>query len=78
MRFAFVIRLGPETEPGLGLFEGWAEDVDLSIQRRFHSAEQLLEFLGQRFDAAAGRQAGAAVGRIPLQKKAARRRRKPS
>jgi len=78
MRLAFVIRLGPETEPDQGLFEGWAEEVDSSIQRRFHSAEELLEFLGQRFDAAAGRQVSASVGGTPLEKKAASRRRKPS
>lgn len=46
-------RLGLETRPAEGLFQGWVEEVDSCIQRRFRSTEELLAFLGQRFDAAA-------------------------
>ncbi len=35
-----------------GLFEGWAEEVDSSIELRFRSTEELLTFLGQRFHVA--------------------------
>jgi len=51
MRGAFVIRLGKETQPARGLFEGWVEEVDSGKELRFHSTEELLEFLGQRFAA---------------------------
>ena len=54
MRGAFVIRLGPETKPAQGEFEGWVEEVDSGQELRFRSAEELLSFLGQRFDAALG------------------------
>jgi hypothetical protein len=54
MRGAFVIRLGPETKPFQGLFEGWAEEVDSHQEIRFRSTEQLLRFLGDRFHAASG------------------------
>ena len=50
MRLAFVIRLGNETRPGQGLFEGWIEEVDSCIEVRFRSTEELLSFLGERFD----------------------------
>jgi hypothetical protein len=49
MRAAFVLRLGPDTKPSSGLFEGWVEEVDSGKELRFHSADELLEFLGQRF-----------------------------
>lgn len=61
MRFAFVIRLGSDTRPAEGLFEGWIEEVDSCTGRRFRSTEELLKFLGQRFDlamASAGRPEG--------------------
>jgi len=51
MRGAFVVRLAPETEPELGRFEGWVEEVDSGAELRFRSTEELLRFLGQRFDA---------------------------
>jgi hypothetical protein len=54
MRGAFVLRLGRETEPAQGRFEGWVEEVDSGRELRFHSAEELLAFLGQRFDDAFG------------------------
>jgi len=54
MRGAFVVRLGPETKPSQGLFEGWAEEVDSYEEIRFRSTDQLLRFLGDRFHAAFG------------------------
>jgi hypothetical protein len=50
MRGAFVVRLGPETRPAEGRFEGWVEEVDSCTELRFRSSEELLKFLGQRFD----------------------------
>jgi hypothetical protein len=52
MRLAFVLRLGNDTRPAQGLFEGWVEEVDSSTEMRFRSAEELLKFLGRRFDLA--------------------------
>jgi hypothetical protein len=52
MRLAFVLRLGNDTRPAEGLFEGWVEEVDSSTEMRFRSAEELLKFLGRRFDLA--------------------------
>ena len=52
MRLAFVIRLGSYSRPGEGIFEGWVEEVDTCTERRFHSADELLAFLGQCFDLA--------------------------
>jgi hypothetical protein len=52
MRGAFVVQLGPETKPTEGRFEGWAEEVDSGRELRFRSAEELMNFLGQRFDLA--------------------------
>lgn len=50
MRGAFVVQLGPETKPAEGRFEGWVQEVDSCTERRFRSTEELLQFLGQRFD----------------------------
>lgn len=50
MRLAFVIRLGKDTSPKDGKFEGWVEEVDSCVQRRFRSADELLHFLGERFE----------------------------
>ena len=50
MRGAFVIQLGPETKPSEGRFEGLVEEVDSGRELRFRSAEELMSFLGQRFD----------------------------
>ena len=52
MRCAFVVRLGPETKPSEGRFEGWVEEVDTGKELRFHSNDELLKFLGDRFGAA--------------------------
>lgn len=50
MRLAFVIRLGNDTRPADGLFEGWVEEVDSFTEFRFRSTSELLKFLAQRFD----------------------------
>ena len=52
MQRAFVVRLGPQTEPKLQRFKGHLEDVDTGEELRFESAAELLGFLGQRFDEA--------------------------
>ena len=49
MHRAFVVRLGPNTEPSLGRLEGLVEEVDTAEELRFHSSEELLGFLEQRF-----------------------------
>ena len=51
MRCAFVVRLGPKTRPSAGQFEGWVEEVDTGEELRFRSNEELLKFLGERFQA---------------------------
>jgi len=56
MQRAFVVRLGPKTEPTLGRFQGRVEEVDTGEELRFQSTEELLRFLGQRFDEALRRQ----------------------
>jgi len=50
MRGAFVVQLGSETRPTEGQFEGWVEEVDSCTGLRFRSTEELLNFLGQRFE----------------------------
>lgn len=52
MRGAFVVQLGPKTKPVEHQFEGWVQEVDSCTELRFHSTEELLKFLGQRFDLA--------------------------
>jgi hypothetical protein len=52
MRGAFVVQLGPKTKPSEGRFEGSVEEVDSGRELRFRSAEELMKFLGQRFDLA--------------------------
>lgn len=51
MRGAFVVRLGPETDASQGRLEGWVEEVDSGVELKFRSTEELITFLGQRFDA---------------------------
>ena len=46
----FVVQLGPESKPTEGRFEGWVQEVDSCRELRFRSSEELLKFLGQRFD----------------------------
>jgi hypothetical protein len=52
MQQAFVVRLGPRTEPKLRRFKGQVEEVDTGEELRFESAAELLRFLGKRFDEA--------------------------
>jgi hypothetical protein len=52
MRGAFIVQLGPETKPAEGRFEGWVQEVDVCRELRFRSIEELLKFLGERFEVA--------------------------
>ena len=56
MEIAFVVRLGEKTEPTLGRFEGRVEEADTGEELRFRSTQELLRFLGQRFEEALRRQ----------------------
>lgn len=49
MRCAFVVRLGQKTSPRAKKFEGWVEEVDSGKELRFHSQDELLAFLAERF-----------------------------
>ena len=49
-----MVRLGPDTKPSQGLFEGWVEEVDSYEEHRFRSTDELLRFLGDRFQAVFG------------------------
>jgi hypothetical protein len=51
MKCAFVVKLGPETNPSENRFEGSIEEVDTGEELRFRSKEELLQFLGERFQA---------------------------
>jgi hypothetical protein len=46
-RAAFVIQFRPETEIGAGRFEGKVEHVASSQATRFHSLEELIEFIAR-------------------------------
>ena len=65
MRGAFVLRLGPDTKPASRLFEGWVEEVDSGRELRFHSLDELLEFIGQRFSEISGPGNSASKGGTP-------------
>ena len=79
MRGAFVVQLGPETKPAEGRFEGLVEEVDSCSEFRFRSSEELLKFLGQRFDLAMALAAKARAGdkskQVPPRKKNCRKER---
>jgi len=49
MRCAFVIRLQQGTEAARRRFVGCIEEVDSGVELKFHSTEELLEFLAYRF-----------------------------
>ena len=78
MRGAFVVKLGPETRPMEGQFEGWVEEVDSGTELRFRSSDELLKFLGARFDlvlASANKdRAGNKSEQVPPRKKSARKK----
>jgi hypothetical protein len=82
MRGAFVVQLGPETRPTEGQFEGWVEEVDSGTELRFRSSDELLKFLGQRFElvlaSADKAQAGNRNEQFPCRKKGSPRRKKQS
>jgi hypothetical protein len=56
MRGAFVVRLGTETETARGHFEGRVEEVDTGKELKFRSTEELLSFIGQRYEEALRRE----------------------
>ena len=76
MRGAFVVQLGPDSNPGEGQFEGWVEEVDSCVELRFRSTEELLKFISLRFELIKGSGGkppacevqGAAVDKKPPQK----------
>ena len=82
MRGAFVIRLGAETKPSEDHLEGWVEEVDSGRELRFRSAEELMNFLGQRFDlvtAAVGEtRVSNKIEQVPSRKKNSRKERSSS
>jgi hypothetical protein len=51
MKCAFVVRLGRKTKPSEGQFEGSVEEVDTGKELQFRSRDELLSFLGKRFQA---------------------------
>lgn len=76
MRLAFVIRLGNDTRPADGRFEGWVQEVDTCCEVRFRSTEELLNFLGERFDElmiSNGKARPADGGPAPIKKNSRRR-----
>ena len=50
------MRLGPKTESARGYFEGWVEEVDTGKKLAFRSTEDLLRFIGGRFEEALRRE----------------------
>jgi len=48
---AFVLRLGPHTDPSTGHLEGSIEEVDSGKELKFQSSAELLRFLRERFQA---------------------------
>ena len=77
MRGAFVVQLGPETNTAEGRLEGWVEEVDSCTELRFRSTQELLKFLGERFDlamASAGKaRADKGTAQVRLVKKGSRK-----
>ena len=71
MRLALVPRLGNDTRPADGFFVGWVEEVDSCTELRFRSTDELLKFLGQRFNltmTASRQDASADTRQSPVQK----------
>jgi hypothetical protein len=50
-RRAFVIQLGPDSDPATGRFEGRVEHVASGASVRFARSEELLDFLARTIDA---------------------------
>jgi hypothetical protein len=78
MRLAFVIRLGNDTRPADRRFEGWVQEVDTCCEVRFRSTEELLNFLGERFEQLMipnGEAPPAAAGSDPIVRRAGKGKR---
>jgi len=78
MRGAFVVQLAPQTKPSDGQFEGWVQEVDSCIELRFRSSEELLKFIGLRFEialASAGKARTGGCEQAPIAKKSVRKQR---
>jgi len=75
-----VVQLGRETKPAEGHIEGWIEEVDSGTELRFRSGEELLNFLGRRFEAVFGSadkaQAGNRSEQVTCRKKGSPTRKK--
>jgi hypothetical protein len=79
MRGAFVVQLGPESNPAEGRFEGWVEEVDSCTELRFRSTEELLKFMGLRLDlvrGSGGKTPACEAARNPLKKANAQKAKK--
>jgi len=79
MRGAFVVQLGPESDPAEKQFEGWVEEVDSCIELRFRSTEELLKFMGLRLElvrGSGGKPAACEVQAPAVEKKSAQKSRK--
>jgi hypothetical protein len=55
MRRAFVLQLGPDTQPLQRQYDGWIEEVDTGRELRFRSTDELLRFLSECFECARNR-----------------------
>ena len=51
-----MVRLGAKTETARGHFEGRVEEVDTGEELKFRSTEELLRFMGQRYEEALRRE----------------------
>ena len=74
-----MLQLGPETIPTEGEFEGWVQEVDSCTELRFRTTEELLEFLGQRFEQALDSTGKSRTGdceQAPIKKKRSRKGRR--
>ena len=52
MRGAFVVRLGTKTDPARGHLEGRVEEVETGDELKFRSTDELLRFMGERYEEA--------------------------
>ena len=63
MQGAFVLRLGLESKPSKGHFEGSIEEVDSGKEFKFESLVELIKFLSERFEDGFAHRPGNAVQR---------------
>ena len=77
-----MVQLGPESRPPESRLEGWVQEVDSCTELRFRSGEELLKFMGKRFDLAmaSGKklQESNRTAQVPYGKKSSRKERKSS